>query len=144
MNWLVVTSPYNWEQTQSHNAQGFKARHRRKVERMQPGDRFVFYIKGKKLLSGLATVSGSFYEDHGLIWRADKGDDDYPWRIPVTVDLAIPEENAVSVEFLVDALDMTKPFPKWQLAFQGQLHELTDHDFHLIEGTLNSLDRRVE
>ena len=44
--WMIVTSPENYELTRKLRfaQQGVKSRHRRKAERMAPGDRVCWYL----------------------------------------------------------------------------------------------------
>ena len=46
--WMIVTSPENYEKTRKlrFTQQGVKSRHRRKAERMTPGDRVCWYLTG--------------------------------------------------------------------------------------------------
>ena len=81
-SWMAVTSTDNFERTRALGAtmQGFKTRQRKNVmERMQPGDRLVWYITKVQAFGGTATVASKGFEDHELIWRSKPGED-YAWR----------------------------------------------------------------
>ena len=57
--WIVVGSPGNFEKTRElgFSIQGLKSRHRKKAERMKPGDKIAYYIPGRKAF-GLAQTPG--------------------------------------------------------------------------------------
>ena len=78
-NWLLVSSPDNFERSRARgfDVAGMKSRHRRKWERVVPGDRILLYPKR--------------------------------W----------PAEN-------------------WTLAFQGNVHELSDADAELLEAAVRA------
>ena len=63
--WIVVGSPDNFEKTAElgFTVQGLKSRHRRKAERMDQGDRLVWYITGDQAFAGIATIQGPYFED---------------------------------------------------------------------------------
>ena len=62
--WIVVGSPGNFEKTAEYGftVQGLKSRHRKKAERMNPGDKIVYYITGKKAFAGIVTVESPYFE----------------------------------------------------------------------------------
>ncbi|MCC6314649.1 MAG: EVE domain-containing protein, partial [Thermomicrobiales bacterium] len=62
--WIIVGSPDNFERTAAlgFTVQGIKSRHRKKAERMEPGDKLVFYLTGKKAFAAVATVESPYFE----------------------------------------------------------------------------------
>ena len=57
--WIIVGSPDNFEKTKElgFSVQGMKTRQRRKAERMEAGDQFVWYITGDQAFAGYATIT---------------------------------------------------------------------------------------
>jgi len=57
--WMIVTSPDNYERTRTlrFTQQGVKSRHRRKAERMAPGDRVCWYLTGIQSFAATATIT---------------------------------------------------------------------------------------
>ena len=53
--WIIVGSPENFARTAElgFTLQGIKSRHRKKAERMKPGDKIVYYITGRKAFAGI-------------------------------------------------------------------------------------------
>src|SRR2546429_10001790 len=102
-----------------------KTRQRRKAERMEAGDQFVWYITGDQAFAGYATITGASFEDHDPIWSSGKKkDEDYPWRVPIRKEVSLPREGRVSAE----GLRRTPPYvPEWPAehcrpALHGHVH----------------------
>ena len=84
-NWLLVSSAANFEKSRElgFTAAAMKSRHRRKWERVEPGDRILFYVTGVKAFGGVCRVTGAPFESHELVWTSEgKPAEDYPWRFP--------------------------------------------------------------
>ena len=148
-HWLLVSSPENFETSRRRgfDIAGMKSRHRKKAETVQPGDTVLFYLTGKKAIGGLAEVTGPLFEDTGHIWDSNKPGEEYPFRFPIR-PLAIIEQAAdyVGVEEFVDALEYPKRWPRqnWALAFQGNVHKLSDHDHDLLAGAVQEAAKPVK
>ena len=56
--WIIVGSIDNFRTTAElgFTVQGMKSRHRKKAERMGPGDKIVYYLTGLKAFAGVATI----------------------------------------------------------------------------------------
>jgi EVE domain-containing protein len=136
-NWLLVSSPENFEKSRAlgFRQAAMKSRHRRKWERVAPGDRVFFYLTGVKSIGGVARVTGTPFESHEKIWGSKaKPLEDYPWRFP-TEPVAILDPGAlIPAEPLARQMDYAKRWPaaNWTLAFQGNVHELNDRDAELL------------
>ncbi len=147
-NWLLVSSPENFEKNRELDFRqaAMKSRHRRKWERVAPGDRVVFYLTGAKAIGGEAMVTGTPFESHERIWgSASKPHEDYPWRFPTERVVALEADRFVPAEPLAREMEYTKRWPaeNWTLAFQGNVHELSDADAGLIERALEEAAERV-
>jgi hypothetical protein len=144
--WMVVSSPENFRKTRDHgfSAQGIKARHRRRVEVMRAGDRLLYYITGRMAFAGTATLTSPMYEEHSMIWRSVRFEEDYPWRVRLRPDVVLDEPDWVPAKDLAYRLDYVRKWPPehWTLAFQGHLHQLAQKDFKLIEDELRRTRRR--
>jgi len=59
-SWLLVSSPENFERSRGigFRTSAMKSRHRRKWERVRPGDRVFYYVTGEKAIGGIARVTG--------------------------------------------------------------------------------------
>ncbi len=141
-NWMLVSGADNFEVSRAmgFSVAGMKERHRRKAERVQAGDRVLFYLTGIQKFGGTATVTDTYYEDRGnRIWESKKaGEYPYPWRFPIKPDVILEPDQFVSAEKLLPRLEWVKKWPPshWQLAFQGNVHVLSDKDFQTIEDAI--------
>lgn len=142
-NWIITGSPENFRTTREHGftIQGLKSRHRKKAERMQPGDRMAWYVTSVKAFGATATVTSEYFEDHTLIWKSTnpkKGDEDYPFRVNIKPDVVLDEDDFVDAEPVARQMNHVAKWPpkNWTLAFQGNVREVDDHDFEIIEDAL--------
>ncbi|HEX6547376.1 MAG TPA: EVE domain-containing protein [Candidatus Dormibacteraeota bacterium] len=144
-HWMIVSSPENFRKTRDHgfSAQGVKDRHRKRVETMRPGDRLLFYITGRMAFAATATVTSPVYEDHTMIWRSVRWEEDYPWRVRLRPDVVLEDIDWVSAKELAYRLDYVRKWApeSWSLAFQGHLHQLAQKDFKLVEDELRRVHR---
>jgi hypothetical protein len=67
--WCLVTAPDNVAKTRAlgFTIQGIKSAHRKKAEKMQPGDRIVVYATGRMAFAFTATITSTYFEDHERI-----------------------------------------------------------------------------
>jgi hypothetical protein len=145
-NWMIVTSPDNYERTRKlgFTLQGVKTRHRRKAERMAEGDRICWYLTGLRSFAATGTITSRYFEGTEPIWISENTGDMYPWRFNITKDHALDPDHAVPATSLLDSLAFVKRWPPqhWSLAFQGNVHELADVDFAAIERAIERAERK--
>src|SRR5579875_3672637 len=112
-NWLLVSSPDNFETSRARgfDIAGMKSRHRKKAERVAPGDRVVFYLVGVKSVGGLAEVTGTYFEDHTPIWESNKPGELYPFRFSVKPILIRDRGDYLPMETIVHALTYPRRWP---------------------------------
>jgi hypothetical protein len=139
-NWLLVSSAGNFEtsRTRGFDIAGMKSRHRKKAERVQAGDRVLYYCTVVKSIGGVAEVTGPYFEDHTPIWESNRPGEVYPFRFPVKIIKARPPGEYLELEELVPSLEYPKRWPakNWTLAFQGNVHVFSDEDFDKIVSAL--------
>ncbi|MFN8533805.1 MAG: EVE domain-containing protein [Dehalococcoidia bacterium] len=140
--WMLVSSPANFETSRARgfDLAGMKSRHRKKAEKVQAGDRVLFYLTGVQSFGGTATATGPFFESQEPIWTSKKETEDYPFRFPIQPDAILAADGLVRAEDLLPALEWVKKWPAshWQLAFQGNVHLLPAHDFATIEAAVRA------
>ncbi|HZS02591.1 MAG TPA: EVE domain-containing protein [Chloroflexota bacterium] len=143
-HWLIVTSPENIATTRDlgYTMQGIKSRHRKKAERMQPGDRMVLYATGRQAFAFTATITSPYWEDHTMVWDGRKKGEDYPFRVKIQPDVVLPEADYVPAVTLLPALEFPRKWPAehWHLAFQGNVHLIPEADFARIEAALRAAE----
>ena len=141
-HWLLVSSPENFEisRKRGFDLAGMKSRHRKKAETVRPGDTVLFYLTGRKAIGGLAEVAGACFEDlDEHIWDSKNAGEEYPFRFPIRPIAVIADPRRfVPVEPLVDALEYPRRWPRenWTLAFQGNVHKLSERDHALLAGAV--------
>ena len=143
--WIIVGSPDNFVRTAEHGftVQGFKSRHRKKAERMNPGDKIAYYLTGRKAFGGVATIESPYFESHERIWESGdpkKAAEDYPFRVRISPDIVLPVVDAIPAEPIARQMAYVAKWPaaNWTLAFQGNVHEVSEADFHLIRDAIAS------
>jgi predicted RNA-binding protein len=147
--WIIVGSPDNFAKTRElgFTIQGLKSRHRRKAERMKPGDKLVYYITGLKQFAGISTVTSPYFESHEPIWQSKdpkKAAEDYPHRVNIEPEVILADGKYVDAEPLARQMIYATKWPaeNWTLAFQGNVHEIPVDDFALIEAAIADAARQ--
>ena len=141
--WIVVGSPDNFRIAidRGFDLYGFKSTRRKQSGEMQPGDKLIFYLTGIKKFGGMAEVTSESFEDHTQIFHSEKKpEEDYPFRVKTKGELILDEEQWLYVPDYVPLLEKTKKgeMKSWSLAFQGNLHKISDADYKLIEKEMRS------
>lgn len=144
-HWIIVGSPGNFARTAAlgFTVQGMKSRHRKKAERMAPGDKLVWYITGLKAFAGAATITSRYFESHERIWTSGdpkKGAEDYPFRVNISSDIILPEAEFVPAEGIARQMVYAAKWPaaNWTLAFQGNVHLIGEDDFCLVRDAIGA------
>lgn len=144
-HWIIVGSLDNFRRSRDlgFTVQGIKSRHRKKAERMQPGDKLIYYITGIKAFAGIVTVTSPYVESHERIWTSGdpkKAAEDYPFRVNITPDVVLDEDEFVPAEPVARQMTYVSKWPakNWTLAFQGNVHEIGEADYELIRAAIES------
>ena len=67
--WMITSNEENFKITQGLQfaSQGLKSQHRRKVQRVEVGDRVLFYVTGiRRFTPATATVTSSYEDDRRI------------------------------------------------------------------------------
>ena len=169
-SWMIVTSPDNYERTRKlrFTLQGVKSRHRRKAERMAPGDRICWYLTGVRSFAATGTITSRFFEGTEPIWvsekknerravhpqgarppalsasrgeaeRLSKTGDLYPWRFNIRKDHALDPESAVQATSLLGALAFVKRWPPQHWSLAFQ-----GNVHELVDADFAAIERAIE
>ena len=140
--WMIVSNPENFRITRDlgFTSQGLKAQHRRKVQRIEPGDRVLFYVSGDRRFTATATATASYVEEDTSVWQSE-GSANWPYRIQIKPELVLEDHQFIDANLLAPRLEYVKRWPpeNWYMAFQGNLHLLPKSDFLLIEEEMRKL-----
>ena len=149
-HWIIVGSVDNFEKTADlgFTVQGIKSRHRKKAERMQPGDKLVYYLTGVKAFGGIVTVESPYFESHERIWASvdpKRAAEDYPFRVRLSPDTVLPQGDWVPAEPVARQMTYVAKWPanNWTLAFQGNVHEIGEADYELIRAAVAAQAARL-
>jgi predicted RNA-binding protein len=139
--WIVVGSEENMRiaEERGWDMFGFKSTRRSEVAGMKPGDRLIFYLTKIMKFGGIAEVVSDYYEDHEKVFRSEKKPkEDYPWRVKIKKVTVLTPEQYLDVREIGPTMDYVKKWPPehWRLAFQGNLHQIPESDYKLIEGLM--------
>ena len=143
-HWIIVGSPGNVAKSRAlgWTVQGIKSRHRKKAEQMHAGDTFVYYVTGAQAFAGIVEVTSDYWEDHDTpIWQSKdpkKAGEDYPFRVSIKPLLVLDEPDWLPAIAVVPAMEFPKRWPieHWHLAFQGNVHKISDADHAIIADAL--------
>jgi predicted RNA-binding protein len=137
--WIIVGSPDNFRRTKElgFTVQGMKSRHRKKAEKMKPGDKIVWYLTGVKAFGGVATITSPYFESHDRIWQSGdpkKEAEDYPFRVNIEPELVLEDGDWAPAEPIARQMTYVSKWPaqNWTLAFQGNVHVIDEADYELI------------
>jgi predicted RNA-binding protein len=139
--WIVVGSEENMRiaEERGFDMFGFKSTRRREVSKMKPGDKLVFYLTKIMKFGGIAEVTSEHFEDHTKVFKSEKKpSEDYPWRVKVKPEIVLSPEQYLDVKEIAPQMQYTKKWPPehWRLAFQGNLHEIPQEDYRMLEGLM--------
>jgi predicted RNA-binding protein len=140
--WILTGSLENFRinAERGFDVVGFKERRRRQAESVRVGDQIVFYVTKVQEFGGIARVTSELFEDREPIWPEGPKVEAYPWRVQAEPLIVLDEEQFIPAIELVGELEHTAKWPAehWQLAFQGQLRTVSEHDARLLVARLEA------
>jgi predicted RNA-binding protein len=146
-NWIVVGSPENFEiaRERGFDMFGFKSSRRRESATMRSDDKLIFYLTGVMKFGGVATVKSEVFEDHTPVFKTEKKPgEDYPWRVQTEADRILTKDQWLDVKEYAERLEMTSRRGEyWRLAFQGNLHKISDEDYKTIAAGVAEAAKKV-
>jgi hypothetical protein len=145
--WIVVGSPENFEiaRERGFDMFGFKSSRRRETATMQPGDKLIFYLIGVMRFGGIANIESEVFEDHSPVFKSEKkANEDYPFRVRTSPDRILDRDQWLDVKEYAQRLEMTRRRGEyWRLAFQGNLHKLSQEDYDTISNDVDAALKKV-
>lgn len=145
--WIVVGSAENFEiaQERGFDMFGFKSGRKRESATMRPGDKLVFYLVGIMRFGGIAEVTSEVFEDHTPVFKTEKKPgEDYPWRVQTKPDRILPKDQWLDVKQYAERLEHTSRRGEyWRLAFQGNLHKISEADYNIISADVDAALKQV-
>ncbi len=143
--WMVVLSPENFAITRQKNFafQGLKGQQGRKVQRVGPGDRVLFYVSHQRCFTATATVTSQCVEAQDLPWHVEDNTE-WAYKFDIQPDCVLAVDDYMEAHYIAPRLDYLKKWipEEWPLAFQGNLHLLPKKDFQLLEDEMRKVHQR--
>ena len=140
--WMIIINPNNFRITRElgFTKQGLKAQHRRKIQRIENGDRVLFYVSVDRRFTATATATTSYFEGESEVWEKE-GSAEWAYQIKIKPEIVLDDHQYIDANLLAPRLDYVKRWPpeNWYMAFQGNLHLLPKNDFLLIEEEMKKL-----
>ena len=140
--WMINCNEENYNVTRRMGfiGQGLKAEYRRKVQRVEPGDRVIYYVTGSRVFTATATVTQGYEEVGSSPWIKE-GKAAWPYRIGIKPDVILRDDQFISAGLIAYRLEYVRKWAPedWYMAFQGNLHLLSKSDFFLLEGEMLKL-----
>lgn len=146
--WMVAVRPEYYDKCveQQFTLLGMGKSQRKRVQRMEIGDRVLFYVTVRMVLGAVATVSSTYFEDDTPTWPALEPDDNLAWRVQIKPDVVLDDAHIVDARLIAPRMQYVKKWApeQWPLAFQGLLHLIPKQDFALIEDEMRKGVARPE
>lgn len=140
--WMINCNEENYNVTRrlGFTGQGLKAEYRRKVQRVEPGDRVIYYVTRSRVFTATATVTQGYEEVGSGPWIKE-GKATWPYRIGIKPDVVLENAQYIDAGLIAYRLEYVRKWAPedWYMAFQGNLHLLSKSDFFLLEGEMLKL-----
>ena len=144
--WMIILSADNFEVTREHGFkfQGFKVQHPRKVQRVGPGDRLLFYLHHTRKFAATTTVTSPCIQERGLPW-VKEGNAEWAYKVDIQPDYVLDREDYMDAHQIGPRMEYVRRWipEDWYMAFQENLHLLPKKDFQLIEDEMRKLQRQT-
>lgn len=141
--WLICTSQVNFQIDRQNNfsVEGFRARNKRLVSEIKPGDKFVVYINQLQRFGATLQATGKPYIDEQTrVWVEQ--DEPWPCRFPTEPILVLEDDQLLDAKKLVTQLSFITDEQKrvnWGLAFHQSLRKIPLDDYGLIESEMRKV-----
>ena len=144
--WMLVTNLENFNITRDlgFKVQGLKGQHKKKIQRLEPGDPILYYIRGERCFAATVKVASKYFEDSKPVWKKE-GNSDWPYRVRIQPDLVLDDKQFMDANQIAPRMDYVRKWAPedWYMAFlQNFLHIIPKKDFQLIEHEMRKLRPR--
>ncbi|MQF82598.1 EVE domain-containing protein [SAR202 cluster bacterium AD-802-E10_MRT_200m] len=147
-HWLLTITEQNFiiSKQNRFSIQGFRQAQKRRVDRMQSGDRLMYYVSGLRVFALSATITSKAFKDVKPLWVGFREEEEFPYRVRIKPDCLLRDFEYLDAHQLAPRLEFLKRWPleRWQLAFIGELNLLSRKDYEMLEGEmLRQRDNRL-
>lgn len=136
--WLLVTHPDNFEIMKTQNIAAMKAKRKSYAEKVEIGDKVVFYLTKIGKFGGTAEFISKTREENNKIFTEEKPGEIHPWRFDVKFGAKLNPDDYKDAEDFKDKLIYLRKWPAkyWKLGFQGNIHEIPKEDWEILNSAL--------
>lgn len=131
--YLIITnkSDYMADIRNRFSCAGFPERNEKRVKKMKPGDKIVYYVTKESRFCAVVDVVGKYFLSYEKIWT-----DEYDlWEHRIKTKPVVYKKSyreGIYIKDIWDNLDMIANKGKWGSQVMGSFRELTDNDFDVI------------
>lgn len=138
--WLCVTSEENWRVIRERNVWGVGEKFRKTIERVKPGDKFVFYVvqtkRGDEIIPsrivGVFEAVSEPYRDGSRIFKSKSkgGETIYPYRVkfkPIKIF-----DEPIEFKKLIPKLSFIRNKDKWTGYVRLPMRKIPEEDYQFI------------
>lgn len=103
--WLICTSQVNFQVDRPNNfsVEGFRARNRRLVSEVKPGDKFAVYINQlQRFGATLQAIGKPYVDEQTKVWVEQ--DELWPYRFPTKPIVVLEDDQLLDAKKLVTQL----------------------------------------
>lgn len=144
--WMFVVNTENFHiiKDRDFSVYAFRAKLRKRVERMEVGDRIVFYLSKEQRFPATATVTSTMFEDSEPLLNSHSPKENFPYRVNIEPAVVLEEEDYIDARQLGPTLEYVKKWipERWPLAFIGDLHLVPKKDLFLIEDEMKKINSK--
>lgn len=141
--WMMVLSAENFRvlEKNKYSVYGFRAKLRKRVDRMEVGDRVLFYLSHVQGFPATATITSTMYEDDSELFTTESGKEAFPYRVSLEPGIILDQSNYIDARQLGPTLEYVKKWvpERWPLAFIGDLHLIPKKDLFLVEDEMKRI-----
>jgi len=148
--WMVNVNPEYYQATRDRHFDvlGMGKVQKKRVQRMEVGDRVLYYVSDWQVFAATATIDSTYFEDHQRVWESFDPQEEFPWRVRLRSNVALKEKEHVDARLVAPRMQYVRKWvpEQWPLAFLGALHLVPKEDFFMLEDEMRkrTLRPRVE
>ncbi|MBI4311227.1 MAG: EVE domain-containing protein [Chloroflexi bacterium] len=141
--WMLTITPQNFKVTRDLGltVQGFTIVSRKKVERMEIGDRLLYYITSVQQFPASATVASTFFQEDTPLWRSHRPEELFTHRVRIKGEVALEPLEYMDARDIAPRMEYVKKWipEEWPWAFIGELHLIPRKDFSMLEDEMQKI-----
>ena len=143
--WMLAVAPdyFDVVRQRDFGVLGLTRAHKKRVQRMEPGDRVLYFVTGKLVFPATATIVAPYTEDDTPLFPPGFGGELYTYRVKTKPNQVLDDDHQIDARLIAPRMDHARKWPPelWPLAFEGLLHLVPKTDFLLLESEIKRARR---